>query len=167
MEDPSKTTDFVTSSVSMSSDIPDLRRIQSDPDVPDDIEDDPMLHFNDLNWDFRDNSSTLSISTDGVESQRWSTISGRTGTVTEAKTDSRVSTWHVHDPKAYFSSKDQIQLRVLLLSYFFPFGLPRSFSSGIHLTPRSAQLSQIRTTQQCPLTPSECIHQFIFGENSC
>jgi hypothetical protein len=97
MEDPSKTTDFVTSSVSMSSDIPDLRRIQSDPDVPDDIEDDPMLHFNDPNWDFRDNSSTLSISTDGVESQRWTTISGRTGTDT-AKTESRVSTWHVHDP---------------------------------------------------------------------
>lgn len=150
MEDPSKTTDFVTSFVSMSSDIPNLRRIQSDPDVPDDIEDDPMLHFNDPNWDFQDNSSTLSISTDGVESQRWTTISDRTGTDTEAKTESRVSTWHVHDPKAYFSSKDQIQLRVLSLPYFVPFGLPMSFSSGIHLTPRFAQPSRILTTQQCP-----------------
>ena len=145
MEDPSTTTD----SVSVSSDIAHLRRIQSDPDVPEDIEDEIMLHFNDPNWDFRDNSSTLSISTDGVDSRRWSTISGRTGTVTEVKTESRISTWHVHDPKAGFPFREQIQLRVLSLLYRAPFYSPRSPSPGIHLTPRFAQLSQIRTTQRC------------------
>ena len=144
MEDPSTTTD----SVSVPSDTVHPRRLQSDPDVPDDIEDDIMLHFNDPNWDFRDNSSTLSISTDGVESQRWSTISGRTGTVTEVKTESRISTWHVYDPKADFPFREQIQLRVPFLPFRVPFCSLRSSSPGIHLTPRSAQPSQILTTQQ-------------------
>jgi hypothetical protein len=145
MEDPSTTTD----SVSIPSDIAPLRRLQSDPDVPDDIDDDIMLHFNDPNWDFRDNSSTLSISTDGAESQRWSTTSGRTGTVTEVKTESRISTWHVHDAKADFPFREQIQLRVLSLPFRVPFCSPRSSSPGIHLTPRFAQPSQILTTQRC------------------
>ena len=110
MEDPSKTTDSVTKSVSVSSDI---NRLSREPDVPEDIEDEIMNHFNDPNWDFRDNSSTLSISTDGVESQRWSKTSDHTGAPTEVNTESHISSWHVHDPTADFSFKDQIQLRVL------------------------------------------------------
>src|SRR5579863_9877119 len=108
MEDPSQKTD----SVSVSSDIAHLRHRQTDPDVPESIEDENMLHFNDPNWDFRDNFSTLSISTDGVESQRISKIS------------SHISSWHIHDPKADFSSKGQIQLRVLSLPYCVAFCSP-------------------------------------------
>jgi len=150
MEDPSKTADSVTDSVNGSSDIAHLRRLQSDPDVPEDVEDDIMTHFNDPNWDFRDNNSTLSIPTDGVESQRWSKISGRMGAGAEVNTESRLSSWHIHDPKADFSSEEQVQLRVLFLPSCVPFCSPMSFSSGIHLTLRSAQPSRILTTQQCP-----------------
>ena len=152
MEDPSKTTDSVTISAGVSSDIAHLRRLQSDPDVPEDVEDDIMTHFNDPNWDFRDNSSTLSISTDGVESQRGSKNSDPMRAGTEVNTESRLSSWHIHDPKADFSSKEQVQLRVLPLPSCVPFYslLSLSLSSGIHLTLRSAQPSRILTTQQCP-----------------
>jgi len=139
MEDPSKTTDSVTISASVTSDIAHLRRLQSDPDVPEDIEDEFMTHFNDPNWDFRDNNPKLSISTDDAESQRWSKISGPMRAGTEVNTESRISTWHIHDPKADFPSEEQIQLRVLSLLYCVPCCSPMSFSSGIHHTLRSAQ----------------------------
>ena len=152
MEDLPKPIDSVTMSVSVSSDIAHLRhqRPESDPDVPEDIEDELMLHFNDPNWDFRDNSSTLSISTDGVESQRWSKSSDHTGAVTEVNTDSHISSWHIHDPTADFSFKDQIQLRVLSLPSCLAFRSPVSFSPGIHRTLRSGQPSRTPTTQQSP-----------------
>jgi len=150
MEDFSKTTDSVTESVSVSSDINHLSRR---PDVPEDIEDEFMNHFNDPNWDFRDNSSTLSISTDGVEaveSQRWSKMSGHTGAATEVNTESHISSWHIHDPMADLSSKDQMQLRVLSLPSCLAFRSPVSYSPGIRPTLRSGQQSRTPTTQQSP-----------------
>ena len=137
MEEPSKSTDSVTDPVSIPSDIVHPHHRQSVPDVPEDI-DGIMLHFNDPNWDFRDNNSTLSSSTDGVESQRWSKIVGPIGTGTEVNTESPISSWHIHDAKADLSFNEQVQLCVLIL-YCVPFCLPISFSSGIHLTLRSAQ----------------------------
>ena len=152
MEDPSKTTDFdsVVVPVSVSSYIVQPHHRQSLPDVPEGIQDDIMLHFNDPNWDFRDNSSTQSISTDGMEAQRLSKISGRTGAGTEVNTVSHIPSWYVHDPKAYFSSIEQAQLRVPFLPSCTNFCSPVSFSSGIHLTPRSVPPSQIRMTKRCP-----------------
>jgi hypothetical protein len=147
MEDPPKTADSVEKSVSVSSDINHLNR---QPDVPEDIEDDLMDHFNDPNWDFRDNSSTLSISTDGVESQRLSKTSDHTAAATEVKTESHIPSWHIHDPTADLSSKDQIQLRVLSLPSCLACCSPVSFSPGIHRTLRSGQPSRTLTTQQCP-----------------
>ena len=147
MEDPSKSTDSVTDPVSIPSDIVHPHHRQSVPDVPEDI-DEIMPHFNDPNWDFRDNNSTLSISTDGAESQRWSKIAGPMGSGTEVNTESRISSWHIHDTKADLSSKEQVQLRVLLLSCV-PFCLPMSFSSGIHRTLRSARPLRTLMTRQC------------------
>ena len=158
MEDPSKTTDSVTISASVSSDIAQLRHQPSVPDVPEDIEDDVTLHFNDPNWDFQDNFSTLSISTDGAESQRISKISSRIGAGTEVNTVSHIPSWHIYDPKADFSFKEQLQLRVLSLpscvaSFYSP---SSSSSSGIHRTLRSGQPSRTPMTQQCPRTLFEC-----------
>ena len=150
MEDPSNTAKSVTISVSVSSDIADLRRQRSPPDVPEDIEDELMNHFNDPNWDFRDNSSTLSISTDGVESRRWSKTSGHTGAATEVNTESHIPSWHIHDPMADFSFKDQIQLRVLSLPSCLAFRSPVSYSPGIRRTLKSGQPSRTPTTQQSP-----------------
>ena len=152
MEDLSKTTNSVTKSVSVSSDTAHLghQRLGSDPDVPEDIEDELMLHFNDPNWDFRDNSSTLSIPTDGVESQRWSKTSGHTGAATEVNRESHIPSWHIHDPMAYFSSREQIQLRVLSLPSCLAFRSSVSYSPGIHRTLRSGLPSRTPTTQQSP-----------------
>ena len=147
MEDPPKTADSVEKFVSVSSDINHLSR---QPDVPEDIEDELMNHFNDPNWDFRDNSSTLSISTDGAESQRWSKMSDHTGAATEVKTESHISSWHIHDPTVDFSFKDQIQLRVPSLPSCLACCSPVSFSPGIHRTLRSGQPSRTPTTQQSP-----------------
>ena len=116
MEDPSRTTDSVTVHVGIPSHIVQPHHRQSVPDVPEGIEDETMLHFNDPNWDFRNNSSTSSIPTDGVEPPRLSKISGRTGAGTEANTVSQIPPWHVHDPKVDFSPNEQVQLRVLSLS---------------------------------------------------
>lgn len=70
---------------------------QSVPDVPEDIDDEHMLHFNDLNWDFRANSSPSSISIDGVES--------------EVDAEFQVSSRRMHDSEADFSCNEiQIQL---------------------------------------------------------
>jgi len=92
------------------SDLARLRHRQSIPDVPMDVEDELMLHFNDPNWDFRANSETLSISTDGVENKRWSKTSTHMGASTEVDTESQISSWRIHDSKADISSEeDQIQ----------------------------------------------------------
>jgi hypothetical protein len=37
------------------------------PDVPEDVEDEVMLHFSDPDWGYQANSSGVSISTDSVE----------------------------------------------------------------------------------------------------
>jgi hypothetical protein len=93
-----------TRSVSLS-DVAHLRHRQSVPDVPEDVEDELMLHFNDPNWDFEANSSTISISTDGVEPKRWSKSSTHMGASTEPDTESHVSSWPVQDSKGDFSSE--------------------------------------------------------------
>ena len=118
MEDSSKTTDSdsVAVPVSLPSIVVQPHHRQSVPDVPEGIQDEIMLHFNDPNWDFRDNSSTSSISTGGIEAPRLSKISGRTGAGTEVNTVSHIPSWHVHDPKVDFSPNEQVQLRVLSLS---------------------------------------------------
>ena len=135
MEDPSKTTDFdsVVVPVSVSSYIVQPHHRQSFPDVPESIQDDIMLHFNDPNWDFRDNSSTQSISTDSMEAQRLSKISGRTGAGTEVNTVSHIPSWHIHDPKAYFSSIELAQLRVLFMPSCTSFVHPCHFHQGLTL----------------------------------
>jgi hypothetical protein len=92
------------------SDVAHLRHRQSVPDVPEDVEDELMRHFNDPNWDFRANDSTISISTDGVEPKRWSKSSTRMGASTDVDTESQVSTWRIHDSKADFVSEEsQVQ----------------------------------------------------------
>jgi len=149
MEDPSKSTDSVTDPVSIPSDIVHPRHRQSVPDVPEDI-DEIIVHFNDPNWDFRDNSSTLSISTDGVESQRLSNISGRAGAAgTEVNTVSHIPSWHIYDPKADLSFNKQVQLRVPSLPTCVTSYSPMSFLSEIHRTLRSAQPLRTLMTQQC------------------
>jgi hypothetical protein len=94
------------------SDLARLRRRQSVPDTPIDVEDELMLHFNDPNWDFRANSETLSISTDAVENKRWSKTSTHmpVDTSTEVDTESQISSWRIHDSKADISSEEhQVQ----------------------------------------------------------
>ena len=94
------------------SDVAHLRHRPSVPDVPEDVEDDLMLHFNDPNWDFHANSSTasVSISTDGVEPKRWSKSSTRIGASTDADTESQISSWRIHDSKADFAAEEnQVQ----------------------------------------------------------
>jgi|SRR5712671_878142 len=104
------------------SDVSDLRHRQSVPDVPEDVQDDLMRHFNDPNWDFQANSSTVSISTDGVEEHttRWSKSSVHMGAATD--TESQSSGWPIQDSKLDFSSETttQVQWVPLLhwLSYF-------------------------------------------------
>ena len=148
MEEPSKSTDSVTDPVSIPSDIVYPHHRQSVPDVPEDI-DEIMLHFNDPNWDFRDNSSTLSISTNGVESQRLSNISGRAGASTEVNTVSHIPSWHIYDPKADLSFNKQVQLRVPSLPTCVTSCSPMSFQSEIHRTLRSAQPLRPQMTQHC------------------
>ncbi len=83
------------------SDAAHLRHRYSVPDVPEDVEDELMLHLNDPNWDFEAESSTVSISTDGVVHKRWSKSSGM-GVGTD--TESQISSWPTPDSKADFSS---------------------------------------------------------------
>ena len=150
MDDP-KTTDSVTIPVSVPADVAHPRHQRSVPDVPEDIEDEIILHFNDPNWDFRDTSPTLPIPTDGVALQRFSTISSHIGTRTEGQAESRVSPWHTPGSRADFSSEEQVQFRDLSFPSCVAFCSSRSFSSGIHHTLRSAQPSRTPTTQQqCP-----------------
>ena len=104
MEDYHKT----TGSASVS-DVTQPRHRYSVPDVPEDVED-VMLHFNDPNWDFQANSSTLSISTDGTEQKRWSKSSTFMGAGSEMDTE-------FQDSKADFSS-EATQVQCALLSIF-------------------------------------------------
>jgi hypothetical protein len=105
MEDSYKTTGFASLS-----DVNQLRHRQSVPDVPEDV-DDIMRHFNDPNWDFQANSSTISISTDsdGVEPKRWSKSSTYMGGSSEVDTE-------IQDSKADFSS-ETTQVQCALLSH--------------------------------------------------
>lgn len=145
-----KTTDSVTisASASVSSDIAQPHHQRPIPDVPEDIDDEVMPHFNDPNWDFQDNSSSLSASTSGVARQQSSRISRQVGSRTEGPTESYIASWDIHDPNADFSSEARVQLRVLYFPSCAAFCSSRSFSSGIHHILRSAQRSRTPTTQQ-------------------
>jgi len=108
-----------TASVSLT-DINQLSHRQSVPDVPEDIEDELMRHFNDPNWDFYANSSTVSISTDsdGLEPKRWSKSSTYMGASSEMDTE-------IQDSKGDFSS-ETTQVQCALLSR--PFCCARSLT---------------------------------------
>jgi hypothetical protein len=95
--------DYLNTRSSNGSDLAHLRHRQSVPDVPEDVEDELMQHFNDPNWDFKESeTSTVTITTDGVRvHRRWSKASGM-GAGTD--TESRVSSWPASDSKADFSS---------------------------------------------------------------
>ena len=93
MEDLSK-----TESPSMS-EAPLTRHRISLPDVPEDVEDEIVPHFNDPNWDYRANSSTMSISTDGVEYPP-TYISTDMDAPTEFDTGSHLSSVHKRGSKA-------------------------------------------------------------------
>jgi hypothetical protein len=105
MEDTLKS----TASASLT-DINQLRHRQTVPDVPEDIDDEVRRHFNDPNWDFYANSSTVSISTDsdGLGPKRWSKSSTYMGTGSEMDTE-------LQDSKADFSS-ETTQVQCALLS---------------------------------------------------
>ena len=93
------------------SDVNHLRHRQTVPDVPADIEDELMQHFNDPNWDFHANSSTVSISTDtdGLEPKRWSKSMG---------TSSEMDT-EMQDSKLDFSSETtQVQCALLFRPFY-------------------------------------------------
>lgn len=104
--------DILKSTASASlTDINQLRHRQTVPDVPEDIEDEVERHFNDPNWDFRANSSTVSISTtdsDGLEPKRWTKSSTYMGHSSEMDTE-------MQDSKADFSS-EPTQVQCALLS---------------------------------------------------
>ena len=78
------------------------------PDVPEDIEDELMRHFNDPNWDFRANSSELimSISTDSIKHKRPSRSSTHAGTSTEVDPEPRfeVPSQTIQDSTVNFTS---------------------------------------------------------------
>jgi len=88
-----------TASASLT-DINQLRHRQTVPDVPEDIEDEVRRHFNDPNWDFHANSSTVSISidSDDLGPKRWSKSSTFMGASSEMDTE-------IQDSKADFSSE--------------------------------------------------------------
>ena len=73
-------------------------------DVPEGTEDELILHFNDPNWVLKNNSSTLSISTDAVQLERQSTTTIHTDASAGRDTKFRVSSWHTPELKADFSS---------------------------------------------------------------
>lgn len=108
MEDPSKTTDTASFSDTRVA-YPHHRH--SVPDIPEDVEhdDELMLHFNDLNWDFRANSSTRSIYLDDVQPNLRSVIAPHMDTVTEVTMDSefQMSPWHIHNSNADVSPKGE------------------------------------------------------------
>jgi len=73
-------------------------------DVPGDIEDELVLHFNDPNWVFRANSSTLSISTDSIHLEQRPKTTTQTNDSAGMDTKFRVSSWHIPELKVDFSS---------------------------------------------------------------
>ena len=87
---------------STGTDVAHLRHRHSVPDVPEDVEDELMLHFNDPNWDFNAETSTVSMSTAVIENKRWSKSSGM-GVGTD--TESQISSWPAPDSKTDFSSE--------------------------------------------------------------
>ncbi|KAN0134939.1 OPT domain containing protein [Lactarius tabidus] len=95
--------DYLNTRSSNGSDLANLRHRQSVPDVPEDVEDELMQHFNDPNWDFKEaETSSVTITTDGVRvHRRWSKASGM-GAGTD--TESQISSWPASDSKADFSS---------------------------------------------------------------
>ena len=99
MEDLPKTTQSISQ--------PDVSRPrhQATADPPKDVDDEVMAHFNDPNWDFEANSSTLSISNDDVEDRQRSKSFNRKDASTEADTEFELSSWHIHDPKAIYSAE--------------------------------------------------------------
>jgi hypothetical protein len=106
MEDTFKS----TASASLT-DINQLRHHrQTVPDVPEDIEVEVRRHFNDPNWDFHANSSTVSISTDSDDlgPKRWSKSSTYMGESSEMDTE-------MQDSKADFSS-ETTEVQCALLS---------------------------------------------------
>ncbi|KAH9955905.1 OPT oligopeptide transporter protein-domain-containing protein [Russula dissimulans] len=83
MEEPLNTTQSAGPS-----DHAQLHHRDTIPDVPEDVKDDLVLHFNDPNWDFRTNFSTTSISTHGRRHERSTTA--YVGTSTEVDKESQV-----------------------------------------------------------------------------
>jgi hypothetical protein len=131
------------------SDVAQLRHRQSAPDVPEDIEDEIMRHFNDPNWDFQANSSTISLSTDGVAPKRWSKSSTHMGASTEVDTESQISSWRIHDSKAEFSSDDSPVQWVSFTRRPYRILFIHFVSSGIRPILRSGHPSRILTTRPC------------------
>ena len=143
MEDPPKTTQSIGQS-----DVSQLR-YRATADVLKDVDDsdEVMAHFNDPNWDFETNSSTLSISTDGIEHRRQSSSFNSKDACTEADTEFQVSSWRIHDLKADYSSGGiKWVLLPQLLSHLFT----HFVSPVIHLTPKSGQPSRTLTTRPYP-----------------
>ncbi len=130
------------------SDVAQLQHRQSVPDVPEDIEDEIMRHFNDPNWDFQaQNHSALSISNDGVETKRWSKTSTHLGASTDVETGSQISSWRIHDSKADISSDDNQVQWVSFTRRPYRILFTHFVSSGIHPILRSEQPSRILTTR--------------------
>lgn len=143
--------DYLTTRSSNGSDVAHLRHRHSVPDVPVDVEDELLQHFNDPNWDFEAETSTVTITTtrDGlpVLKRRWSKSSG-VGAGTD--TESQISSWPASDSKADFSSETettQVQSAHFLRS-------PRFFYSSLHLSEilpiqKLGQPSRILTIRPC------------------
>ncbi|KAI0067959.1 OPT-domain-containing protein [Artomyces pyxidatus] len=83
---------------------------QSMPDVPEDVEDDLMLHFNDPNYDFDAASSTESWSSEGVEEKaKWTNSSLGFSGSTDVDTESQVSSsWRSPESKLDISSRETL-----------------------------------------------------------
>ncbi|KAH9982707.1 OPT oligopeptide transporter [Lactifluus volemus] len=83
-------------------DTPRLHHRTTIPDVPQDIdiEDEFMLHFNDPNWDYQSNSSTVSTWTDSEECHPSTNLSVDMDSTTQFDTESPLSSSFKPGPKA-------------------------------------------------------------------
>jgi hypothetical protein len=136
MEDFSK-----TDSPSISG-TPRLHHRISLPDVPEDVEDDVMLHFNDPNWDYQASSSTMSMSTDSVDIHPSTNLSVDMDATTAFDTESQLSSPRKRGSKAGVSFQTiEVQWVLLVRRPFFIFFIHLVLSE-IHHTPRSGQLSR-------------------------
>jgi hypothetical protein len=83
-------------------DTPRLHHRTTIPDVPQDIdiEDEFMLHFNDPNWDYQPNSSTVSTWTDSEECHPSTNLSVDMDSTTQFDTESPLSSSFKPGPKA-------------------------------------------------------------------